>query len=59
MTRGQASTEYLLLIAVLAVGLAVAAYAFLPAFTEGGDDLADDASRMWSAGTQDGQGGKR
>lgn len=59
MKRGQATTEYLLLIAFLAVALAVAAYAFLPSFSEGADGLTDDATRMWAAGTEDGANGKR
>ena len=52
--RGQSSTENLLLVAFLAVP----AYAFLPAFSEGGDGMTDDASDLWSAGTQDGRSGR-
>lgn len=57
--RGQATTEYMLLIAFLVVGLAVAAYAFLPSFSDGVDGLEDDASGLIGAGTEDGRNDKR
>lgn len=57
--RGQATTEYFLLVSVAIVGLAVAAYAFIPGFTEGMDALGSDTSRLIGAGTQDGRGDTR
>jgi hypothetical protein len=57
--RGQATTEYFVLLSALVIGLLVAAYAFLPSFSDGMDDMGDDATRLLSAGTQDGHGDKR
>ncbi len=57
--RGQSTVEYVLLIAFLAVGLLVAAYAFVPAFSDGAEGLGDDAEELLYAGTQDGSGNKR
>ena len=57
--RGQATTEYFLLISVAVVGLAVAAYAFVPGFSDGMDALGDDASSLLGAGTENGSGNKR
>lgn len=57
--RGQATTEYLLLIAFLVVGLLVAAYAFLPGFSQGMDALEDDAGGLIASGTENGRADKR
>ncbi|MDP2308058.1 MAG: hypothetical protein Q8P18_18690 [Pseudomonadota bacterium] len=57
--RGQATTEYFLLISVAVVGLAVAAYAFIPGFSEGMDNLGSDASTLVGAGAANGSGDKR
>ena len=57
--RGQATTEYFLLISVAVIGLAVAAYAFIPGFSEGMTGLGSDASTLFGSGTSDGSGNKR
>lgn len=56
---GQATTEYMLLVAVLIIGLLVAAYAFLPGFSEGVDGLGSDVQGLFSSGTQNGAGDMR
>jgi hypothetical protein len=58
-TAGQATTEYLLLLSFLGVALVVAAYAFIPGFTEGVDGLGDDAAGLLGAGPRNGSGDKR
>jgi hypothetical protein len=57
--RGQASTESLLLISVLAVGLALAAYAFIPGFQQGIQALGDDSTALIGAGAANGSGNTR
>ena len=57
--RGQATTEYFLLISVAVVGLAVAAYAFVPGFSEGVTGLKSDTSQLFGAGTRDGSSDRR
>ena len=57
--RGQATTEYLFFVVFLAVGLAVAAYAFLPSFEDGMDGLQDDTTALIGAGTENGRNDKR
>lgn len=57
--RGQATTEYVLLIAFLVVALLVAAYAFLPGFSQGMDGLERDAGGLIASGTESGRGDKR
>jgi uncharacterized protein (UPF0333 family) len=57
--RGQATTEYFVLISVLVVGLVVAAYAFVPGFTQGMTALRSDATTLLTAGAQDGHGDRR
>ncbi len=56
---GQSTVEYMLLVSVLVIGLGVAAYAFIPAFSEGTRGLGADASGLFDAGTQDGGGERR
>jgi hypothetical protein len=57
--RGQATTEYFVLVAVLVVGLVAAAYAFLPGFQQGIAGLSSDAGTLFAAGTQDGRNDRR
>lgn len=57
--RGQSTVEYVLIIAVLVIGLLVAAYAFVPGFSQGVDGLGDDVEGLFGAGTQNGSGGMR
>jgi Flp pilus assembly pilin Flp len=52
--RGQATVEYLLFLAVVAVALVAAAYAFIPAFGQGVDGLADDLQELLQAGSREG-----
>ncbi len=55
--RGQASTEYLLLLAFLVVAVAAAAWTFLPLWNDGLGALEDDATDVLSPGR--GGGNKR
>lgn len=57
--RGQATTEYFLLISVAVVGLAVAAYAFIPGFSEGIRHLGSDASGLLGSGGANGSNDRR
>lgn len=59
MRRGQATTEYFILISVMVVGLIAAAWAFMPFLEEGMTGLDDDTTTLISAGTADGHGDKR
>jgi hypothetical protein len=59
MRRGQANSEWMLLIAVLAVGLALAAYAFLPGFREGVKGLASDVDGLFAEGARNGTANMR
>ena len=54
---GQASTEYLLLLAFLVVAVAAAAWSFLPLWNEGLGALEDDATDLLDPGR--GGGDKR
>jgi hypothetical protein len=55
----QATTEYLVLLSVLATALIVAAWAFYPAYREGLVGLNVDGTRLLDAGTQDGHADMR
>lgn len=57
--KGQATTEYLVLLSVLAVGLIVAAWAFYPLYADGLDGLDDDAGSLIAEGTKRGSGDMR
>lgn len=57
--RGQSTTEYMLIIAMLAVGLLVGAYAFVPEFAWGMNEMTGDSTAMFGAGTQNGNNDKR
>ncbi len=57
LRRGQASTEYLLLVAFLVVAVAAAAWGFLPLWNDGLGALEDDATDLLSPGR--GGGNKR
>ncbi|MDP2314184.1 MAG: hypothetical protein Q8P41_14875 [Pseudomonadota bacterium] len=57
--RGQATTEYFLLVSVAVVGLAVAAYAFIPGFQEGVIGLTTDTRTLFGAGTSNGSSDAR
>lgn len=57
--RGQSTVEYVMLIAVLVIGLLVAAYAFVPGFSDGVDGLGGDVEGLFGAGTQNGGGDMR
>jgi hypothetical protein len=59
MRRGQSTVEWMLLVAVLVVGLVVAAYAFLPGFGRGVDELGSDVSNLFAQGETDGGGDMR
>ncbi len=56
MKRGQSTVEWMLLVAVLCVGLTAAAYAFLPGFAQGVDGLETDLDRLFAQGESDGSG---
>jgi hypothetical protein len=57
--RGQSTVEYVMIIAVLLVGLLVAAYAFLPGFSQGVTGLKADATQLLSSGGSNGAGDMR
>ena len=57
--RGQSTVEYVLLVSVLVIGLLVAAYAFVPAFSQGAGALEGDITGLFGSGTQNGAGDKR
>lgn len=59
MKRGQATTEWMLIASVLAVGLALAAYAFLPGFRDGVSGLANDVTHLFAEGETNGSGDMR
>lgn len=59
MRRGQANTEWMLLLAVLAVGLTLAAYAFFPGFREGVKGLASDIDGLFAEGSRNGTANMR
>jgi hypothetical protein len=58
-SAGQATTEYLLLLSFLGVALVVAAYAFIPGFTEGVEALGEDGASLIGAGAQNGRNDQR
>ena len=47
---GQTATEYMLLISVLVIAIVGAAFAFVPSFREGVDDLGRDVKEMLGSG---------
>lgn len=49
--RGQASTEYMLLVSVIVIAVVAAAYTFVEPFRGGVASLAADASRILSTGS--------
>lgn len=57
--RGQATTEYFMVIAVIVIAVVAAAWLFLPGFSEGADGLGADMKRVLQAGRQDGSGDQR
>lgn len=57
--RGQATSEYMVLISFLAVALIVAAWAFYGSFRSGVTHLAGDAAGLFGEGTADGSGDMR
>jgi hypothetical protein len=59
MRNGQSTVEWMLLVAMLVVGLLVAAYAFLPGFGQGVEHMGDDASGLFAEGEANGSGDMR
>ncbi|MBM4366608.1 MAG: hypothetical protein FJ102_10375 [Deltaproteobacteria bacterium] len=59
MRRGQSTVEWMLLVAVITVGLVAAAYAFLPGFSQGVDGLESDLGNLFAQGERDGSGDAR
>ena len=57
--RGQSTVEYVLLVAVLVVGLLVAAYAFVPGFSDGVAGLGRDVEGLFGAAGTTGSGEMR
>ena len=57
--RGQSTVEYMLVVAVLGIALAVAAYAFIGPFAQGYQAMTQDAGFVLSSGTRDGSGDRR
>jgi FlaG/FlaF family flagellin (archaellin) len=55
----QSTVEYLLVIAVISVALAAAAYVFIEPFSQGYEKMTDDAGLVLSSGTRNGSGDKR
>lgn len=49
----------MLLVSVLSVGLALAAYAFIPGFQNGIESLDDDLGRLYQQGQTNGSGDTR
>lgn len=48
--RGQSTVEYMLLISVIVIAMVAAAYAFVPVFKQGVEDLAGDVKKILSDG---------
>lgn len=44
--RGQASSEYMMVVSVVVIGVVAAAYAFVPSFQNGVYDLSSDVSNL-------------
>ncbi len=59
MRRAQSTVEWMLLVAVLVVGLVVAAYTFVPGFQRGVGELGTDMSRLFAQAESDGSGDMR
>ncbi len=59
MRRGQSTIEWMLIVSVLAIGLAVAAYAFIPGFQSGVKGLGIDIDTLFAAGETNGSGNMR
>ena len=59
MRRGQSTVEWMLLGSVLSVGLALAAYAFIPGFRQGIDGLDDDLGSLYRQAETNGSGDMR
>jgi hypothetical protein len=56
--RGQATTEYFVLLAVFVIALVAAAWVFVPLFDDGAEGLADDAEELLVP-SRSGMNGKR
>ena len=48
--EGQSTVEYMLLISVIVIAMVAAAYAFVPVFKQGVEDLAGDVKKILSDG---------
>jgi Flp pilus assembly pilin Flp len=48
--EGQSTVEYMMLISVIVIALVAAAYAFVPVFQQGVQDLANDVKGILSNG---------
>lgn len=59
MQRGQSTVETMLLVSVVVVGLALAAYAFIPGFQDGVRGLGDDVGDLFGQAEQNGSGDMR
>lgn len=59
LRRGQSTVEYLLVIAVLSIAGAAAAYAFIDPFSEGYRAMTEDAGMVLKSGTRNGSGDRR
>ncbi len=59
MRRGQATTEYFVIVSVIVIGLVATAWVFMPAFQQGMTGLDDDTTTLLSEGQGDGHGDKR
>jgi hypothetical protein len=57
--RGQASTEYLVLISALVIATVAAAWAFYPYYRDGLTGLNADGTHLLDAGTRDGSNDRR
>jgi Flp pilus assembly pilin Flp len=56
---GQSMVEYMLYISVILIALAAAAYAIVGPLKAGYEDMADDASKVYTNGTASGSGDMR
>ncbi len=59
MRRGQSTVEWMLIVAMIVVGLVVAAYAFVPGFQRGVRELGTDVTSLFAQGESDGSGDMR
>jgi len=57
--RGQAATEYFLLIAVFSLGALASAYLFIPGFQQGMQGLGSDMEKVLKTAMSDGSGSQR